>query len=108
MPVTSPLQRGCQAHKAEVPMCLPRLARCQDQDHHRLYCDSACALQARMGLGESDSQGQGRAGGLSSQWCVQSALRGLCFLCPGILGWPGSGGLPAFLALCLCYWSTEG
>ncbi|KAM8942675.1 uncharacterized protein AAEQ78_014789 [Lycaon pictus] len=37
-----------------------------------------------------------------------SALGGLCPLCSGGLGCPGSGALPPLPAPCLCTWGTEG
>ena len=83
------LQRGGQGDKADVPTCLPVSARRQGQDHQRIYCDSACAPQARTGLGDSDSQ---EASGDSSRQSVQSVLGGLWSLCPGNLGWPDSSG----------------
>ena len=43
-----PLQRRCQAHPADVHMCIPGRPDARVRPH-RLYWDSACAPQARSG-----------------------------------------------------------
>ena len=70
---------------------------------HRLYCDSACAPQARTGLGESDSQGASVHQGLcKAPWevCAPSVQGAWAARAPGRF-------LP-FPAPCLCSWGTEG
>ena len=97
-----PLQRRCQAHPADVHMCIPGRPDARVRPH-RLYWDSACAPQARSGWNRVTAREP-----QVTRVCG-SDLGGLCSACPGGRGWPGSGALPPLPASpCLCASGTEG
>ena len=101
-PLTSPCT-GATRHKK---LTCPHAFEGQLDARGRTITDllQACTLQARLGLGESDSQGP-----------VASVQEGLCkapweVWDPSVQGaWTGwaPGALPSFLTLSLCSWGTE-
>ena len=97
-------QRGGGLDEAEVPACLlgghthrslPASAKHRGQDHQIIYCDSAHAQWARMGLEESDSWGP--VASVHDSLCKASwKACGHCVHQPGLAGlqWPFLPSLP--------------